>query len=594
MRMFSRKSLLVFLTAAVAGSGLAQTPPVQRASAATTKAATAPKASLPEGGTPTYVRPETPEQRHERLGTNDDPGPNPDEKKTFYRFGKQYHIERYERRWASFDGVEEGQVRPFGFVNVPKELYQQNEKYVWVWMEDKPKDDQGVPEVNPPLPEKKFTDAQLAYTKAIRPEFQDLSVPMSTKTLHFEESSTGLPNQGSWRNSLAVGDMNGDGFLDLIAPPERNGAAVWPAIFLGDGKGHWKLWQNVEWPYGVQYGSVAVADFNKDGKMDVAFGVHLNGVRVFLGDGKGKFTDASKGLPVGDYPTRRILVADADQDGYPDVIAISEGPTAVPKSTTHGKMVVFFNRNKGTEWLAQDLAAPQHVFGGDWAATGKFNNDKYPDFVGSSVYFQGSEILYLSGDKPVWEPVDTRNGLVVPFLSYYFAVAAGHMRSATKLDDAILSYVRFWPSTMDPALVPDPPLKQVVGLDRIAFDGGEPKRTPIIRWPGTRGVWGVATGDFDGDGNTDIVFTKFEPREFVILLGDGKGGFTRANLDGLKAEPNTNYDLTVADVNRDGRPDLIIMYESGASTRLADQDGSIKVFLNRGATNAPAAAVAKP
>jgi len=574
----------------MASSGVSQ---AQKAPAAKAAPATTSAVPQPEGGTPAYIRAETAQQRRDRLGTNDDPGPNPDEKKTFYRFGKQYHIERYDRRWASFDGVEEGQVRPFGFVNVPKELYQQNERYVWVWIENKPVEDDGVPALLPALPEKKFTDAQIAYAKAIRPEFQDLAVPMSTRTLRFEESSSGLPTSGSWRNSLAVGDMNGDGFLDLVVPPERNGAAILPAIFLGDGKGHWKQWEGVQWPYGVQYGSAAVADFNKDGKMDVAFGVHLNGVRVFLGDGKGKFTDASKGLPSGDYPTRRILITDADQDGYPDVVAISEGPTAVPKSLTHGKMVVFFNRKKGTEWLPQDLAAPEHVFGGDWAATGKFNDDKYPDFVGSSVYFQGSEILYMSQGKPVWEPVDTRSGLVVPFLSYYFAVAAGHMRSATKLDDAILSYVRFWPSTMEPALVPDPPLKQLVGLDRIAFDGGTPRRTPIIRWPGTRGVWGVATGDFDGDGNQDIVFSKFEPREFVILLGDGKGGFTRATLEGLTADPNTNYDLKVADVNGDGRPDIIVMYESGATTTLAQQDGSIKVFLNRGVAKATAAPAAK-
>jgi hypothetical protein len=590
--MFSRKSLLVFMTAAVAGLGVAQTQPAPKAPAATTKTAPAATAGEPEGGTPTYIRPETPQQRRDRLGTNDDPGPNPDEKKTIFRFGKQFHIERYDRRWASFDGVEEGQVRPFGFVNVPKELYQQNEKYVWVWIEDHPQGEDGQPVLPQAAPEKKFTDEQLAYVKAIRPEFQDLSVPSSGKTIRFESGSDGLPTQGSWRNSLAVGDMNNDGFPDLICPPERNGAAFWPVIFLGDGKGHWKQWMDVQWPYGVQYGSAAVGDFNKDGKMDVAFGVHLNGVRVFLGNGKGKFTDASKGLPSDDYPTRRVMVADADQDGYPDVIAISEGPTAVPKSLTHGKMVVFYNRNKGTEWLGQDLAAPQHVFGGDWMATGKFNNDRYPDFVGASVYFQGSEIIYRSQNKPVWEPVDTRSGLVVPFLSYYFAVAAGHLRNATKLDDAVLSYVRFWPTSMDPALVPDPPLKQLVGIDRIAFDGPEPKRTPIMRWPSSRGVWGMATGDFDGDNNQDIIFTKFDPREFVLLLGDGKGGFTRANIDGMGADPNTNYDLTVADVNGDKRPDVIVMYESGASTRLADQDGSIKVFLNRGVAKAAPAAAA--
>jgi len=44
--------------------------------------------------------------------------------------------------------------------------------------------------------------------------------------------------------------------------------------------------------------TVAAADFNKDGKMDLAFGVHLNGVTVFLGDGNGKFTESRTGVEI--------------------------------------------------------------------------------------------------------------------------------------------------------------------------------------------------------------------------------------------------------------------------------------------------------
>jgi hypothetical protein len=576
--MFSRKSLLVFLTALAAGSARPQSQPTPTPTPAVTADASAPQPAQPEGGTPRYIRPETPQQRRDRLGTNEDPGPNPDPKKAFFRFGKQYHIERFDSRWASYEGVEEGQVRPFGFVNVPHEVYQLNDKYVWVWLEDKPKDAEGNV-INSAPPEEKWSADQIAYMKKMRPEFQDLSVPASPKTIRFEDSSEGLPITGSWRNSLAVADMNGDGFPDLIVPAERSGGANTPSIFLGDGKGHWKLWEGVQWPYGVTYGSVVAADFNKDGHMDLAFGIHLVGVRAMLGDGKGHFTDASKGLPVADYPTRRLVVADADHDGYPDIIAISEGPTGSRESAV-GKMRVFYNRQKGTEWESQDIADVGKVFGGDWLAAGTFNKDKYPDFVGSSIYFQGSQILYLSQNKTKWEPVKS-DGDVVPYMSYYFAVAAAHMRSSTTLDDAILSYARFW-SEVDPAIIPAPPHPEYIGIDRVAFDGPEPKRTSIMRWPGNRGVWGMATGDFDGDGNMDIIFTRYDPREFVILLGDGKGGFTRANIEGLQAEPNTNYDLRVADVNGDGRPDVIIMYESSATTRLGQQDGSIHVFLNRG------------
>jgi len=56
------------------------------------------------------------------------------------------------------------------------------------------------------------------------------------------------------------------------------------------------------------------------------------------------------------------------------------------------------------------------------------------------------------------------------------------------------------------------------------------------------------------------------------------------------------YDLKVTDVNGDKRPDVIIMYESGASTNAAEasrsgfaaRNGSVHVFLNRGFAKANA------
>jgi hypothetical protein len=196
------------------------------------------------------------------------------------------------------------------------------------------------------------------------------------------------------------------------------------------------------------------------------------------------------------------------------------------------------------------------------------------------MYMNSNDTIFLGNGTKKWKPLGA-DGYLIPSLGYYYANAAGRFSSRLR-DDALLSYIRFWPSDLDRNVFPDPPAKTIVGIDRVSFIDRQPKRTPIVRWSSNRPILGLAVGDFDGDGNPDLIYTRFDPREAVILLGDGHGGFRRAKVEGLKVEPNTNYDIKVVDVNGDGKPDVILMYESTSSTAFGKRDGSIHVFLNRG------------
>jgi len=580
LKKFLVATTLSILTLGAAPPASAQTSaPAAKPSATVTTAA---PAAVPDGGVPHYIRPETPEQRRERLSMPEDPGLDPDPNRIWLRFGKKYKIAKFEKKWAKYTDVP-GMVKPMANVNFIEELYQENDRYVWVWLgEIEPADSEANEAIREAAKYRKLDQKQIEYLEAIRGEFTPLDVPASDVRVRFEKASEGLPEAGNWRNSLTVADMNEDGRMDVIVPPERAGRGV-PYIFLGDGKGKWTRWTAVEWPSRLNYGSVVAADFNKDRHMDLAFGIHLSGVAILYGDGKGKFREVERDTK---YPTRRIIAEDVNGDGWMDVVALSEGPVIREKTLkkqTSANLLAYVNTDRGAKWETLNISEPNSRISGDWLSSGDFNGDRRADYVGSTMYFNAMETMYLSKGKSEFERVGNVVDMLVPSLSYYWATTAGPF-SARDRDDAIVSYTRRWVGRLDPNLVPPPPLHRVVGLDRISFKDGVARRTSIMRWgeEDARQVTALNHGDFDGDGNEDAIFTKLENREAYILLGDGRGGFRQSVAVGVDLPSQKHYDVTVADVNGDKLPDLLFMYEAQSGTAFAKKNGAVEVFLNRG------------
>lgn len=554
---------------------------------------------------PLVYQDETPEQRRARLGTDEDPGLDPDPARLWHRFGKIYTIQKFERVGASYKDQPHGWVRPMWNVNIPYEIYAETLEHVWVWIE---MTDKGAEEYSENVAEfyglerdpnaegpqvigipggeaaagdfrnteyVKYTPEQLEFVKQIKPDFEELTPPASGVTVKFRESSEGLPDGGSWRNGLDVADMNGDGHPDLIVPPQRGGVeSTTPFIFLGNGKGEWSLWRDARWPRAYNYGTVAAADVNGDGHQDVVIAAHLAGVFVALGDGKGNFTDSSEGLPL-DFPTRRLVVRDANGDRRPDIFAIAEGPSLREKKTLDPPIRLYLNQERGTRWKETIVADEKRQVAGDWIAVADFDGDKRPDVAGSSIFFHGTDLFYLQRNDGSWQPFGRG---WMPFYSYYTALTSGKFGSR-KGEDVIMSYGRFWPDGADPSVIATPALTRMVGLEKVSFEGDKATRTPIARWTGTRAVWGLADGDFNGDRKRDIIYWHPETFELRILLGDGKGNFRTAEVDGVELPPRTTYDIKVADVNRDGKDDVVLMFETGGDRRF---DGSIRVWLGAG------------
>ncbi len=475
--------------------------------------------------------------------------------------GRQYFVQEFPKveGWYHWLNEEKTQVRVqyglvFDVVSHDAERFQV--KVYKVAQETAPTKPQG------PTAEEK---EQLLATYANKTGASDRLV--------FEPFGRGLPNRGQWRNGFKIVDMNGDGHPDIVHGPARKSNSV-PLVFLGDGKGNWKRWSGLSFPpLGYDYGDVAVADFNGDGRLDMALAVHLHGLLVLVADGPLSFKEWGKGVEfripgnggdVSGFSSRTLEAADWNGDGRPDLISIGEGPRMAGRpgpgegdsfapATAYGALV-YLNQGDGT-WGRQDEQKSNPRLFGEDIAVADFTNDGHLDMLLGSSVLGASELLRIGAGKGDWTEA------VLPGLrptSYVGAVDVADFNRDGR-PDLVVGY-----------------LARELGAWRTGIDlflakaAGGWERKPVAMVDGRPWLTALDSGDLDGDGRLDLAAVTGEG-EIWLFLGKGDGSFDREASPEIPpyGEGCRGYDIKIANLDGDPAGELVAEFAGEPSALFA-------------------------
>jgi hypothetical protein len=305
----------------------------------------------------------------------------------------------------------------------------------------------------------------------------------------------------------------------------------------------------VEYDAGAYLYSIAVADFNGDGKPDLAV-VGIEGINVLLGNGNGTF-QAGVGYTAGTSP-ESVAVGDFNGDGIPDLAVANGGGNTVS---------VLLGNGDGTfqpPLNASVGAGPIFIVVGD------FNQDGKADVAVAN--YSGSDISVLlgNGNGTFQAAVDYGTG------SYPHALAIGDFIGNGKTDLAVAN----------------------AGGNSVSvlLGNGDGTFQSAVSYSAGSAPQYVTVGDFRGNGHEDLAVANESGGNVSVLLGNGDGTFQSA----VNYSTGTNpYAAAVGDFNGDGEPDLAIAcYGSDyVDVLLGNGDGTFQPAVDYGAGSRPAALV---
>jgi hypothetical protein len=346
---------------------------------------------------------------------------------------------------------------------------------------------------------------------------------------------------GKEPGSLALADFNSDGKLDIAV---GNGGDGNVTIVLGDGKGQFKEAPGSPFAAGNSPNDIAVGDVNRDGKLDLSFANHdAHYVTVLLGDGQGRFSPASNSpVTVNSRPhPHGIALADFNNDKNLDFVIDDWG---------NNRVTVVFGDGQGS------FAGPGTSF-----AVGRMpyqrvratdvNGDSLADIITTNTEGGDASVLLADG-KGGFMPA---TGSPFNANPRPFGVAVGDLNVDGKPDLAIVNFSGQGTDTSKDAIT-------------IMLGNGDGTFKSAPGSPFTSGASpvSVAIGDVNGDGMNDVAVANMTGNSVSVLLG-GRDGMKPMPGSPLPVGRDPEF-IALGDLNGDRRADLVIAETEGNVIRI--------------------------
>jgi FG-GAP-like repeat/Calx-beta domain/Domain of unknown function (DUF4214)/FG-GAP repeat len=352
--------------------------------------------------------------------------------------------------------------------------------------------------------------------------------------------------------AVAVGDLNGDGKPDLVVAGDYSTVSVLlnttqpgsatpsfapPQIF------------NV----GVYPAGLALADVNGDGRPDIIL-LSVNamdyGVSVLLnttapGAAAASFAPQNQ-FPTGGRPTS-LAIGDLNGDGKPDIVVAEPNNSAVSvllNTTAPGATVSSFVQQSFSAGYA-----PGTVTLAD------FNGDGKPDIVASSNNNGGSVSVLLN---------TTFSGASVTSFEPLQSIGVGYRTLSVVASDIN-------GDGKPDLIVINQPSSNSNSISASIFLGTTPVGAPTVSFAPEQSIVlnnypaSILPADINGDGKPDLVLAADNYAMVSVLLNTTAPGAAEASFPppqtfatGNVSEYSSSRQTAVADINGDGKPDLIV------------------------------------